>query len=150
MLLGLLTKIVSLEKPCLPHVKYAYLSQTGESSSADVQYNSGPSHIFTATAALVHQHRQQHPATSSFTVPTVDIDKLLDASRSLELENEITPVQIWASIRGSSTLNLISVQTLRALTDELGKYVRCNRYAIPLYHQHCLPPLTSSRTVSER
>ena len=123
--------LIRLEKPCLPHVKYAYLSETGQKSRGEVPYNSGPGHVFTVSAALVHQHRQQDPANSSFDLPKVDIDRLLDASRSLDLEEEVTPVQIWASIREISIQQVVNSQTLQALTDEFCKYVRCNRFVYP-------------------
>ena len=62
-----------------------------------------------------------------FSMPKEQIDKLLETSAQLELETEVTPVQIWSRISNISTRFPIGNAVLQALKNEFMKYIRCNR-----------------------
>ena len=114
------------------------------------EFNSGPGHTFTATASLINTHWDEQPTTRPFEVPPEDIDRLFQASLSLDLGPDVTPIQIWANLSRISLKYPISLQLLRVLTDEFSRYVRCNRcvytYSAADHGLHC----ASFGTVVER
>lgn len=126
----ILIRVHRLEHPCLPHVKYALQTDIDIISPDQVQHN-GPGHVFTATASLLQAAQSPDPLTHPFRVPQDEIDRLLDASRRLNLEHEITPVQVWQRIKDLSLTHHISPTMLKSLTKDFSKYAFCNRYFSP-------------------
>ena len=116
-----------LERPCLPHVKYRYMMDLQAPPGSFPDFNSGPGHAFTATASLINTHWHEEPTARPFEVPPEDIDRLFQASLSLDLGPDVTPIQIWANLARISLKHAISAQLLRVMTDEFARYVRCNR-----------------------
>lgn len=118
-----------LERPCLPHVKFRYMTgyQVPSFATTVPGSNAGPGHVFTATATLMNEHREECPPERPFAVSPEEIDKLFQTSLSLELGPDCTPIQIWANLTRISARYPISDQLLRIITDEFMKYIRCNR-----------------------
>ena len=117
-----------LEKPCLAHIKFAYMTDNMLDPQMEVLYNSGPAHVLTTSASLLHNHYMTEASSRPFEMPKNDLDRLLQTSRNLNLGREVTPVQIWASICDLSTKHAVSTQMMRSLLAELSKYMRCNGY----------------------
>lgn len=118
-----------LEKPCLPHVKFRYMTGYIPPSCATsvTESNAGPGHVFTATASLLNDHCDEQPPERPFAVSPEEIDRLFRTSLSLELGPDCTPIQIWANLVRISSRYPISNNMLRVLVDECRKYIRCNR-----------------------
>lgn len=60
-------------------------------------------------------------------LPKEQIDSLLTSSLQLNLDDEVTPVQIWAKLSSLSSQFPLGVGILQALKAEFTKYIRCNR-----------------------
>ena len=122
-----------LEKPCLAHVIFAYMTDNVLDPQIEVLYNSGPAHVLTTSASLLHSQHMTEASSGSFEMPKDDLDRLLQTSQNLNLGREVTPVQIWASICDLSTKQAVTTQMMRSLIAELSKHMRCNGY------EHLLP-----------
>ena len=124
-----------LEKPCLPHVKFRYLTGYTPPSCATgvIESNAGPGHVFTATASLLNDHCDEQPPERPFAVSPEEIDRLFRTSLSLELGPDCTPIQIWANLIRISSRYPINNNMLRVLVDEFSKYIRCNRSVCSAY-----------------
>jgi hypothetical protein len=83
-----------------------------------------------ATTALVNSQLPfNDPAAAPFDLSVADINQLFQSSLLIDFGTDVTPVQIWANIvRISAARNGIHPTVLRALTDELVRFVRCNSY----------------------
>lgn len=57
-----------------------------------------------------------------------DLNTLLDLSKRLDLDGEITPVMAWGMVLAHPRLAEMSLQDFQKLTDELGRKVRCYGY----------------------
>jgi len=123
------SSLCRLERPCLPHVKFRYMTGYTPPSCATVypESNAGPGHVFTATATLINDFCDEQPPERPFAVSPEVIDKLFQTSLSLELGPDCTPIQIWANLIRISTRYPIDNFMLRVLADEFMKYIRCNR-----------------------
>lgn len=128
-----------LESPCLPHVKYRYMSGEykekslhsssglSESEISAPDFNSGPGHVHMATTSLLHSHYLPDATHECFHVPPTDIEQLFHTSLTLDLGPDVTPIQIWANVRRISQRYPIDVTMLKMIGEEFAKYIRCNR-----------------------
>lgn len=106
--------VLALENPCLHHTR------------SDLESRESYGHILTAQAPLLsHAPRPLQP-TSSWTIPVLEIERLLSLSAQLNLAGEITPVQAWSRLRlypGFEKLNLDQLETLKqTLLEEVQCY----------------------------
>ena len=62
---------------------------------------------------------------SSWTVPAAELEKLLSFSNQIELEGEITPVQVWHTIVRHPAFQCLTPKKLEALRDALLPSVKC-------------------------
>jgi hypothetical protein len=110
--------VLSLEQPCLGHTR-------GEGGiSSDVP--SG--HALTAQAPLLTSAPPTLTPSSSWEIPAVEIDRLLDLSSQLDLLGEVTPVQAWARLRAYPKFEKLSRDNLEALKQALMVEVHCYGY----------------------
>jgi hypothetical protein len=119
-----------LERPCLPHVKYAHSQELhfaplGGRPSPD--FNHGPHHVFTTAASLITSGVSSDPINEPFIMPVETLEKLFQTSLLLNLGDDVTPVQIWANIRRIARTFGLDITLLQLLKNEFMKYVRCNR-----------------------
>jgi hypothetical protein len=108
--------VLSLEQPCLGHTR----GEGGISSEVP----SG--HALTAQAPLL----TAAPLTpsSSWQIPAIEIDRLLDLSSQLNLLGEVTPVQAWARLRAHPGFQKLSRDGLEGLKQALMVEVHCYGY----------------------
>ena len=118
--------VLRLERACFPHVKYA-LENDLDILSPNVSIHSGPGHVFTATCSLLRAAETPNPTSEPFNLHESDIDRLLDASRRLNLESEVTPVQVWERIKALGQAMPITPDMLQCMTEDFSKYTFCNR-----------------------
>jgi hypothetical protein len=110
--------VLSLEQPCLGHTR-------GEGGiSSDVP--SG--HALTAQAPLLTSAPSTLTPSSSWEIPAVEIDRLLNLSSQLDLLGEVTPVQAWARLRAYPKFEKLSRDSLEALKQALMVEVHCYGY----------------------
>ena len=139
--------VLTLERPCLSHIKHYHVPFIEDREPAaprtDIEYNSGPAHLLNVGAQLLHNHYQTSPSTdfSPFSASATQIERLFEASLSLQLTGEITPVQVWKHM--APTLSAHSndndggawssrIQSVEAMRDELAQYSYCNSFGAVL------------------
>ncbi|KAF2659381.1 hypothetical protein K491DRAFT_689253 [Lophiostoma macrostomum CBS 122681] len=112
--------VLSLEAPCLHHTQ------------GDPHEPHTPTgHALTATAPLLFQAPTQPVPTTGtahpprWDTPHLGLEKLLELSQNIELEDELTPVQAWNQIRCHPDFDAVDVGGLRRLTEGMLKHVKC-------------------------
>ena len=118
--------ILTLERPCLGHVKHAHLGFSTGTTPRGVDYNSGPGHVLTVSAGLARQLYNPSQTEAVVNVPAAILEDLMNAGARLQLDNEITPVQVWERLRETSAK--VSETELQTLIEELSKYIYCNSF----------------------
>jgi hypothetical protein len=119
-----------LERPCFGHIKHAHsqalhFAPLGGRPSPD--FNHGPHHVFTTSASLITSGIADDPINEPFCMPAHSLEKLFQTSLSLNLGDDVTPVQIWANIRRIAMKLSLDITLLQQLKSEFMKYARCNR-----------------------
>lgn len=110
--------VLSLEQPCLGHTR----SEGGISSEVP----SG--HALTAQAPLLTAAPPTVTTSSSWQIPAIEIDRLLDLSSQLNLLGEVTPVQAWARLRSHPGFQKMDRGSLESLKQALMAEVHCYGY----------------------
>ena len=105
--------VLSLEQPCLGH--------TSGNPNKDIP--SG--HALTAQAPLLSAAPSDLSSTSSWQVPAVEIERLLELSSNLNLFGEVTPVQAWSRIRSCPGFEHLDRDGLEGLKFALMAEVQC-------------------------
>ncbi|KAF2465855.1 uncharacterized protein BDR25DRAFT_306370 [Lindgomyces ingoldianus] len=111
--------VLTLEAPCLHHT---------QGDPHEPHLPSG--HALTASAPLLFQNPTQPVITTStkspsWEAPHLGLEKLLNLSSNFELSDELTPVQAWHQIRSHPDFESIEVPSLRRLTEDMLKHVKC-------------------------
>lgn len=78
----------------------------------------------TAHAAIM-DYQMEDGVSSSWQLPSAEIDKLLHLSYKLPLTDEITPVQMWQRLCSLTSFETWDTAQLRYLQAELLSEVRC-------------------------
>ncbi|KAK9367937.1 hypothetical protein V1509DRAFT_670522 [Lipomyces kononenkoae] len=109
--------VLTLESPCLSH-------------HTPSNPNHPTCHALTATAPLLFYSQVSEPLQerSTWNVPTASLQRLLELSSSLALEDEVTPVQAWNYIRRHSRFNAIDLELLTQLASKLLKHIKCHGF----------------------
>jgi hypothetical protein len=116
-------KVHSLESPCLHHTQ-------GEAHES----HAPTGHALTASAPLLFQSpRQPVPTTAQRNPPqwetsNLGLEKLLSLSSNIPLTDEVTPVQAWHQIRSHPDFDSVEVPSLRRMTEDMLKHVKCYGY----------------------
>lgn len=63
--------------------------------------------------------------TSTWKIPAVEIERLLDLSGGLNLSGELTPVQAWGRLVRMDSFKQLGLREINAIRDELAKGIRC-------------------------
>ena len=90
-------------------------------------FNHGPHHVFNTAATIISSGVSEDPLHQPFTIPASNLEQLFQLSLSLNLGDDVTPVQIWANIRRIASKFNLDITLLQMLKTEFMKYVRCNR-----------------------
>lgn len=126
--------VLALEQPCLGH-HFAH-SNDAEGSGHEMMLMSP---IMSRSPALnaSMDPRSGLPSGSKWTVPAVELEKLLEFSDRLSLDGEITPVEIWQRIRQHPNFGLLTRHGLSALQSTLVPKVTCYGY-VPIWRNQDL------------
>ena len=117
--------VLALEQPCLGH-HYSHCTDA-EGSGHEMMLMSP---IMSRSPALnsLLEPRSGLPSGSKWTVPAVELEKLLEFSDRLSLDGEITPVEVWQRIRQHPNFSLLTRDGLKALQTTLVPQVMCYGY----------------------
>jgi hypothetical protein len=74
------------------------------------------------------QQQQQQPQQRTWELSKGDLATLLDLSRRLNLDGEITPVMAWGMVLAHARLGELREGDFTRLAEELGGKVRCYGY----------------------
>ena len=105
--------VLALENPCLTHTK------------KDLESSGSYGHILTAHAPLLTNGPRSLDQASSWTVPAVEIERLLNLSSQLNLAGELTPVQAWSRIKAYPGFEKLNLDQLEILKQALLQEVQC-------------------------
>ena len=131
--------VLALEQPCLPHIPHP------NSSSSHAQHaNTAPltgdlgvlpdadlepsNHIQMLSAPLVQFAPQAPSIDSSWQASASVIKELLNLSKSINLDGEITPVECWWRLRSHPGFAHMGKTELAELKGLLSKQVTCCGY----------------------
>lgn len=135
--------VLALEQPCLPHIPhpshfYAHTDNNNNITSpplttdldhlpdADTSTELEPSnHMQMLSAPLVQFAPTSPEINSSWQASASIIKELLNLSKSINLEGEITPVECWWRLRGHPGFQGMGKREMEALKRELQGGVRC-------------------------
>lgn len=111
--------VLALENPCLHHTR------------ADLDSTESYGHMLTTHAPLLSNGPRPLQPASSWTIPVVEIERLLNLSSQLNLAGELTPVQAWSRIKSYPGFEKLNLDQFEILEKALLKEVRCYGYVDP-------------------
>ncbi|PHH73825.1 hypothetical protein CDD80_3538 [Ophiocordyceps camponoti-rufipedis] len=125
--------VLALEKPCMTHLP-ALLERSANSdgdpcghalmvSCPPTPIKSESAQTSPQTPAFTETRAQPSPGVAGLNTP--DLATLMDLSKRLDLDGEITPVMAWSMIRGHPRFSDLRSDDIKRLADELGQKVRC-------------------------
>ncbi|KAK5058626.1 hypothetical protein LTR84_010890 [Exophiala bonariae] len=117
--------VLALEQPCLRH-HYSHCIDAEGSGHEMMLMSPIMSRSPALNASL--DPRSGLPSGSKWTVPAVELEKLLEFSDRLSLDGEITPVEVWQRIRQHPNFSLLTREGLTALQNTLVPQIRCFGY----------------------
>ncbi|KAL2802681.1 hypothetical protein BJX63DRAFT_414344 [Aspergillus granulosus] len=113
--------ILSLEGPCLDHVR---------SSLGSTNAPTGHGHALTLTASVFrlypdsgHSHEDR-----LLNVSRTTLDRLLELSAHLPTGDEMTPIQVWASLCQNVAVAEVQPERLMAVSERLLDHIKCYGY----------------------
>ncbi|KAL5340292.1 hypothetical protein BJX70DRAFT_361361 [Aspergillus crustosus] len=118
--------ILSLEGPCLEHVRSSVGVQSTEPDQGHVH-----GHALTLTASVFRLYDDSSipPAEDQLlSVSRQTLDRLLQLSSQLSTGDELTPIQIWSFLCQSGWLGNARPQQVSAVAEELLEYIQCYGY----------------------
>lgn len=71
-------------------------------------------------------------AQSTWDVSKPDLANLMDLSKRLDLDGEITPVMAWGMILGHAKVSELREEDIRTICTILGRKVRCYGYGLSI------------------
>ncbi|KAF7934021.1 uncharacterized protein EAE97_008381 [Botrytis byssoidea] len=139
--------VLTLERPCMDHMQFL----VERSGDADGEFFSG--HALMATCppepdmemhpdipfghCLPHSHESDElngvaPKQKTWDLSKSDLANLLDLSKRLDLNGEITPVMAWGMVLGHPRFLELTDIDLKSMSEELLPKVRCYGFGAAL------------------
>ncbi|RDA86002.1 hypothetical protein CP532_4866 [Ophiocordyceps camponoti-leonardi (nom. inval.)] len=127
---GLTERPFRLEKPCMQHLPILLERAAGSDSKACghalmMSCPPTPSTNESAYTPKVKKESQSNPGQEFMGLNKADLATLLDLSKKLDLDGEITPVVAWGMILSHPRFTELRSDDIRRLADELSQKVRC-------------------------
>ncbi|KAL2872405.1 bZIP transcription factor [Aspergillus lucknowensis] len=114
--------ILSLEGPCLDHVRSALQSPGAEQSHG---------HALTLTASVFRLYGDSglpQEEEQLLNVSRKTLDRLLELSSQLTTADELTPIQVWALVRQNPWVAQAQSNQLMSISERLLDYIKCYGY----------------------
>jgi hypothetical protein len=115
----------SLEGPCRDHTEY--LCRESAKDEINQSFFSGhalmascppPSHIQNVPDGNQYPHQ-------TYALPTANLETLLNLSRQLISEGQVTPIMVLQSLKGHELYHTLTREDIKAIIDTLHAKVRC-------------------------
>ena len=119
--------VLALERPCLYH--YAIpsnpdLIEQYQVGTGHAQMLSSP--ILARAPGVSHGPRYAHYSSGfKWEVPVAELENLLSLSQGLNLDDEVTPIQIWHHLRSLPQFDFLSQTCLNHLNGKLLPRMKC-------------------------
>ncbi|PNY24054.1 AP-1-like transcription factor [Tolypocladium capitatum] len=127
--------VLTLEKPCMLHMPFLLDRATeadGDPCGHALMASCPPGPFANLTAGTPFGHTYTHdrgdrsnPGQGTWELSKADLATLLDLSKRLNLDGEITPVMAWGMILNHPRLADFKPEDFRKLAEDLGRKVRC-------------------------
>lgn len=117
--------ILTLEAPCRDHTEY--LCREAHKDVEKESFFSGhalmascppPSHIESVPEGNPYPHQ-------TYDLPTPDLEKLLNLSKQLITDGQITPIMILQSLKNHNQYHSLTKEDVKTIIDTLNAKVRC-------------------------
>ncbi|CRG91702.1 hypothetical protein PISL3812_08753 [Talaromyces islandicus] len=117
--------ILTLEAPCRDHTEY--LCRESHKDVENESFFSGhalmascppPSHIETVPEGNPYPHQ-------TYDLPTPDLEKLLNLSKQLITDGQVTPIMILQSLKNHNQYHTLTKEDIKTIIDTLNAKVRC-------------------------
>ncbi|KAH6620270.1 hypothetical protein C7974DRAFT_229712 [Boeremia exigua] len=136
--------VLFLERPCLPH--------SGVTPSFSDQSSNG--HALTLTSGLLSfcppVSSSQIEPVEAWRIPKLGLERLLDLSRQIALDNdEVTPVQAWAIVRDHDLFCTLSIEHLEDLKTRLLHRVKCHGFGGVILRSDLTDAIVSTFVIRE-
>ncbi|RDA90919.1 hypothetical protein CP533_4461 [Ophiocordyceps camponoti-saundersi (nom. inval.)] len=127
---GFTERSFRLEKPCMQHLPILLERAAGSDSepcghALMVSCPPTPSTNESAKTSIVKKETQVSPSQGFMGLNKGDLATLLDLSKKLDLDGEITPVVAWGMILSHPRFTELRSDDIRRLAEELSQKVRC-------------------------
>ena len=118
--------VLALEQPCLYHhsIPSVPMLAHGELGTGHSLMLSSPIMEHSPNYSL-NPLKLGWPRGAKWNIPAVELEKLLTFSEQIELEGEVTPVQIWNLVLRHGNFSSMTPEKLEDLRDSLLPNVKC-------------------------
>jgi hypothetical protein len=127
--------LYSLEKPCMDHMPWLLerATETGGEPCGHALMASCPPEPFPELTpdipfGYTHVNGDLNSGQRTWELSKGDLATLLDLSKRLNLDGEITPVMAWGMVLAHPRLHELKAEDFQRLSDELKSKVRCYGY----------------------
>ncbi|KAF5019887.1 hypothetical protein F66182_8091 [Fusarium sp. NRRL 66182] len=124
--------VLTLEKPCMAHIQYMVERASepdgdpcGHALMASCPPDPSPDSRPGCPFGNTHIPVDGDPNQKTWEVPRADLSTLLDLSKRLDLDGEVTPIMSWGMLMSYPRARELEVADFRKLSDELVRKVRC-------------------------
>ena len=117
--------VLALEHPCMAHLPHPSATPSSDPSN----------HVLMASTPLIFSAPQQPQLNTAWnwTTNMSILKELLNLSKTINLDGEITPVEAWHRIRQHPDFWRMNRQSINGLKNELSLAVQCYGYAGSLF-----------------
>ena len=121
--------VLALEHPCLYHHQLPNSELAGNIGAGHELMVLSPIMSAKGAPALETKGKQQRlPTSSKWSVPAIELEKLLSFSQGLDLDGEVTPIQAWQRIRNHPRFSQMTPTSLETIRESLMCVVQCYGY----------------------
>ncbi|KAM0563868.1 hypothetical protein ACHAPJ_000074 [Fusarium lateritium] len=124
--------VLTLERPCMAHIQYMVERASepdGEPCGHALMASCPPEPFPDARPGLpfgnTHIPLDGEPNQKTWEVPRADLATLLDLSKRIDLDGEVTPIMSWGMLMSHPRASELEVADFRKLSEELVRKVRC-------------------------
>ncbi|TVY47401.1 hypothetical protein LOCC1_G001817 [Lachnellula occidentalis] len=120
--------VLTLERPCMDHLQYVVeraSESEGEFCGHALMASCPPGPGPESEIPFGHGPRQNGDAQKTWDLSKTDLSNLLDLSKRLDLDGEITPVMAWGMLLSHPRFAELKLEDFESMSHELKTKIRC-------------------------
>ncbi|KAG8350346.1 hypothetical protein FVEN_g11493 [Fusarium venenatum] len=124
--------VLTLERPCMTHIQFMVERASepegepcGHALMASCPPDPSPESRPGLPFGKAHIPLDGEPSQKTWEVPKADLATLLDLSKSIDLDGEVTPIMSWGILMSHPRANELEAADFRKLSEDLVRKVRC-------------------------